>query len=64
MKDRIKNMSDIARTRRGYYPAGYSGTDTFENTDKFTTITDDTSFYLNSDGDPARHPAAQMLPVR
>lgn len=36
----------------GYYPAGYSGTDTSENTDKFTTITDDTSFYLNSDGDP------------
>lgn len=36
----------------GYHPAGYSGTDPFEATDKFTTITDDTSFYLNSDGDP------------
>lgn len=36
----------------GYHPAGYSGTDPFETTDKFTTITDDTSFYLNSDGDP------------
>ena len=36
----------------GYHPAGYRGTDPFEATDKFTTITDDTSFYLNSDGDP------------
>lgn len=36
----------------GYHPAGYSGTDPFEDTDKFTTITDDTSFYLNADGNP------------